>query len=68
YAVTHDYLKDVEVKDVAEYEEALYERMGAQHGNVLAAIKETGLLSPETEAGLKAALDSFTADFLKNKK
>ena len=68
YAVTHDYLKDVEVKDVAEYEQALYERMAAQHDGVLSAIRETGLLSAETEAGLKAALDSFTADFLKTKK
>ena len=68
YAVTHDYLKDVEVKDVAEYEEALYERMAAQHEGVLSAIRETGLLSAETEAGLKTALDSFTADFLKTKK
>ena len=68
YAVTHDYLKDVEVKDVAEYEEALYARMAAQHGDVLSAIKDTGLLSAETEEKLKAALDSFTADFLKTKK
>ena len=68
YAVTHDYLKDVEVKDVAEYEEALYARMAAQHGDVLSAIKDTGLLSAETETKLKSALDSFTADFLKTKK
>ncbi len=68
YAVTHDYLKDVEVKDVAEYEEALYARMAAQHGDVLSAIKDTGLLSAETEEKLKSALDSFTADFLKTKK
>ncbi len=68
YAVTHDYLKDVEVKNVAEYEEALYARMAAQHGDVLSAIKDTGLLSAETEEKLKAALDSFTADFLKTKK
>ena len=68
YAVTHDYLKDVEVKDVAEYEEALYARMAAQHGDVLSAIKDTGLLSAETEVKLKSALDSFTADFLKTKK
>ena len=68
YAVTHDYLKDVEVKDVAEYEEALYARMAAQHGDVLSAIRDTGLLSAETEGKLKSALDSFTADFLKTKK
>ena len=68
YAVTHDYLKDVEVRHVAEYEEALYARMAAQHGDVLEAIRTTGLLSADTEAGLKAALDSFTAAFLKTKK
>ena len=67
YAVTHDYLKDVEVKDVAEYEELLYQRMAAQHEDVLSAIRETGLLSAETEEKLKAALNSFTKDFLKSK-
>ena len=67
YAVTHDYLKDVEVKDVAEYEESLYQRLAAQHGNVLSAIRDTGLLAPETEEKLKSALDSFTKDFLKTK-
>jgi len=60
-------LKDVEVKDVAEYEDTLYQRMEAQHEDVLKAIRETGLLSPETEAGLKKALDGFTADFIKSK-
>ena len=68
YAVTHDFLKEVEVKDVAEYEEALYARMAAQHSDVLDVIRTTGLLSAETEAVLKAALESFTADFLKTKK
>ncbi|MBR3740374.1 MAG: F0F1 ATP synthase subunit alpha [Clostridia bacterium] len=67
YAVTHDFLKDVEVKDVAEYEENLYQRMAAQHGDVLDAIRETGLLSPETEGKLKAALEGFTKDFIKTK-
>ena len=67
YAVTHDFLKDVEVKDVAEYEETLYQRMAAQHGDVLDAIRETGLLSPETEEKMKAALEGFTKDFLKTK-
>ena len=35
---------------------------------VLSAIRETGLLSPETDEKLKAALESFTKDFLKTKK
>ena len=67
YAVTHDFLKEVEVEDVAEYEENLYARMEAQHADVLEAIRTTGQLSAETESALKAALESFTRDFLKSK-
>ena len=68
YAVTHDYLKDVEVKDVADYEENLYHRMESQHADVLDAIRGTGLLTSETEEKLRNALDGFTQDFLKSKK
>ncbi|MBQ9300915.1 MAG: F0F1 ATP synthase subunit alpha [Clostridia bacterium] len=67
YAVTHDFLKQVEVRHVAEYEEGLYERMAAQHGDVLEEIRTTGQLSSETEAKLKLALEAYTTDFLKNK-
>ena len=65
YAVTHDYLKDVEVELIPEYESSLYERLDAQHEDILAAIRETGDLSKDTEAALKAALQSFTEDFIK---
>ena len=67
YAVTHDFLKEVEVRHVAEYEEGLYERMAAQHGDVLEEIRTTGQLSKETEEKLKAALEAYTRDFLKTK-
>ena len=67
YAVTHDYLKEVEVEHVADYEEGLYARMAAQHGDVLEQIRTTGQLSAETEEALKAALDEYTRDFLKAK-
>ena len=49
YAVTRDYLKDVQVEHVGEYEKGLYERMDTRHSDVLAAIRETGALSAETE-------------------
>ena len=65
YAVTHDFLKDVDVSRVAEYEDGLYARMAAQHADVLEEIVTTGLLPPETEAKLKAALEAYTRDFLK---
>ncbi|MBQ9197810.1 MAG: F0F1 ATP synthase subunit alpha [Clostridia bacterium] len=67
YAVTHDFLKNVEVRHVAEYEEGLYERLAAQHADVLEAIRTTGQLSSETEAKLKLALEAYTTDFLKSK-
>ena len=65
YAVTHDFLKDVDVSRVAEYEDGLYARMSAQHADVLEEIVTTGLLTSETEAKLKAALEAYTRDFLK---
>ncbi len=65
YAVVHDYLKEVAVELIPEYETALYERLDAQHNDMLSAIRETGDLSKETEEKLKAAIQSFTADFLK---
>ena len=68
YAVTRGFLKDVEINDVAEYEDGLYERMSAQHADVLEAIRTTGDLTKETEEALRAALDAYTKDFLKSKK
>ena len=67
YAVIHDYLKEVAVNDVSEYEERMYERMSAQHTDVLDAIRTTGQFTAETETALKAALERFTADFLAGK-
>ena len=46
----------------------LYERMEAQHSDVLSAIRETGALSAETEASLRQALESYTRDFLSTRK
>ena len=67
YAVTRDYLKDVQVEHVGEYEKGLYERMDARHSDVLATIRETGALSAETEEQLKGAIAAYTADFLKGR-
>ena len=67
YAVTHDFLKEVEVRHVAEYEQGLYERMASQYSDVLETIRTTGQLSAETEERLKNALTDYTRDFLKTK-
>ena len=65
YAVIHDYLKDVAVEYIPDYETGLYERLDGQHDDILRTIRETGDLSKETEEKLKAAIQSYTEDFLK---
>ena len=65
YAVVHDYLKDVAVELIPEFEQGLYERLDAQHEGLLTTIRETGDLSKDSEEQLKAAIKAFTEDFLK---
>ena len=67
YAVTHDFLRDVALRDIPDYEEGLYARMAALHAPVLEAIRETGALSAETENALRRALEDYTQDFLKSR-
>ena len=64
YAVTKDYLKDVAVEDVKEYEKGLYEYMDAHGAEVLSSIRTTGKLEEDTEKALAAALDDYTRQFL----
>ena len=64
YAVTKDYLKEVAVEDVKEYEKGLYEYMDAHGTEVLSAIRTTGKLEEDTEKALAAALDDYTRQFL----
>ena len=66
YAVTNNFLAEVPVEKIAEYEQELYADLDSLHTNdVLAPIRNTGALSDETAAALSAALTDFTARFLK---
>ena len=64
YAVTHDYLAEVPVTSVREYERRLYERLDAQHSDLLETIRTTGKLEKDTEQKLNEALTQFGHDFL----
>ena len=66
YAVTKGYLNDIEVDQIPEFERRLGEFMdNSQYSSVLSAIRESGKLEPETEEGLKAALNELVAEFTK---
>lgn len=67
YAVTNNYLADVKVEDVQQYEKELYEYMDTAHdADVLAPIRDTGALSDETLEALKKALQDFTQRFVQS--
>ena len=64
YAVTNGYLNGIAVETVPEFEKQLYEFMDNRYENVLEAIRTSGKLEPETEAGLKTALEQLLTEFV----
>lgn len=63
WAGTHGYLDDVPVADVARFERGMLDYL---HGRteVLKTIEETGLLAEDTEAALKAGVETYLKSFL----
>ncbi|EAP89395.1 MAG: F0F1 ATP synthase subunit alpha [Oceanicaulis sp.] len=63
YAGTRGYLDKIEVSAIGRYEEELLRHLHAEKADLLAAIRDTKKLSDESEAALKATLETFTANF-----
>jgi len=66
YAVVNGILTDVQVADIAEYEEGLSRFLDEDPEGIRAMreIRETGALGDEADAALKTALENYTKDFL----
>ena len=56
YAVVNNMLKEIAVEDINRFESELFEYLTAVKSELLATIRETGNLSDESEAELKAAI------------
>ena len=56
YAVTADLLSTLPVERVGDFESFLFEQLENHHGDVLATIRDTGVLAPETETALREAI------------
>ena len=56
YAVVNNMLKEIEVSDIGRFQDELFEYLTAVKSDLLATIRETGNLSDESEAELKAAI------------
>ncbi|MBD3770103.1 MAG: F0F1 ATP synthase subunit alpha [Rhodobacterales bacterium] len=63
YAGTRGYLDKVELKDVTRYEKELLAHLRGANKDLLAKIRAEKALTDEIEAGIKKALDDFTAKF-----
>ncbi|MEH6698890.1 MAG: F0F1 ATP synthase subunit alpha [Brevundimonas sp.] len=63
YAGTRGYLDAIAVSDVGRFERELLARMHSKHAGILDAIRTKKALSPELEAELKDAIESFAKTF-----
>ena len=66
YATVNGILKDVDVADIADYQEQLNRRLTQDPDAiaVMKAIRETGALSKEDDEKLKSVLEGFTKSFI----
>ncbi|MEF9975501.1 MAG: F0F1 ATP synthase subunit alpha [Oscillospiraceae bacterium] len=65
FAVINNFVQDVPVNKVRDYEKELYDEMDARCGDILEEIRTKGEMSAETTEKLKSALTDFTARFIK---
>ncbi len=64
YVVTGGYLDDYPVEDAKRFVTTFNDYLETRHAGVPSAIRESGALSDETEAALKAAIDEFATTFV----
>ena len=63
YVVTNKYLLDVAVEDITRFESEFFEYLDTKYPEVPNAIATEQIISDETEAVLKKAIDEFKASF-----
>ena len=59
YAVVNDFLADIKVSEIADFESGLFDFMKNHHNEILAEIKQTGDLSKELSEKLKEAIEEY---------
>ncbi len=67
FAANEGFLDQLEVGDIREYEPAMHEYIKAGHAAILEGIRSTGQMSDDHTKALRAALTTFTKDFVAKK-
>jgi len=63
FAATQGFLDSIDVERVKAFNEDLIDTFRSEHADILNDIRETKELSDETDAKLRAALESFVKGF-----
>lgn len=66
YAVTNNYLNDIRVSDIKEYEKELYFELTSYHDDLLEVIRSGKSLDDENKEKLDEVLTQFTQKFRQN--
>ena len=63
FAGVNGYCDAIETDQIQKFEEGLLALLRTEHGDLLAAIRDDGEISDDTDAKLRGALDRFVASF-----
>ena len=67
YAVVNNYLKDIPINQIAEYQVELFELIDNSYPDIINSISETKELTKENEAALKSVLEGFSSKYMQDK-
>ena len=67
YAVVNNYLKNIRVEDIAEFEKDLFVCIDETHPDIFSSIRETGELTKENEQAIKDVLAEYSQKFLQSR-
>ena len=68
YAVINNFLREIEVKDIAEFESDLFEYIDTTYPDIISSISQTKDLTKENEDAIKKALGDFVKKFNDSRK
>ena len=63
YAAKHGYLKDIDVKQVHDFEKELHTFFRTSKADLVAKLRDEGVLTDEIDAEITEAMDQFVSEF-----
>ena len=67
FAVVNDYLKNIPVNLISDFEKELFEHIDDSYSDIVKSITETKDLTSDNEKKLREVLDSFTTKYMSDK-